>query len=323
MKHVLSISAALLLAASQAQPAMAQKNGNLVSQAVAAEGGADALRALKGLSIRAQVKYWGPEQSETPGGEARVYGDGNLTITWDLARGMARTELDRDQKYPAPEKLKYTETVTPTMGMLTNQQGANSAMSGVRLATHLRELTRASPTLMLTALDQPGSVGPMGPQRMGKQSMPAVSLTAGGTKFTVLFDSKTKLPAVIRTRDDDNVVGDANYDLELGDWKTVAAPRSRIRCPTRSTASRFSGSPIPTSAPIPRSRPTPSTSPTTSSRRPRDRRPAMCRISGCCAGSSFHAMPIPMRSSIRQAAASSWSSLRPMCSTCRAPAPTT
>ena len=94
MKHVLSISAALLLAASQAQPAMAQKNGNLVSQAVAAEGGADALRALKGLSIRAQVKYWGPEQSETPGGEARVYGDGNLTITWDLARGMARTEFE-------------------------------------------------------------------------------------------------------------------------------------------------------------------------------------------------------------------------------------
>jgi len=225
MKHALSISAALLLAASQAQPAMAQKNGNLVSQAVAAEGGADALRALKGLSIKAQVKYWGPEQSETPGGEARVYGDGNLTITWDLARGMARTELDRDQKYPAPEKLKYTETVTPTMGMLTNQQGANSAMSGVRLATHLRELTRASPILMLTALDQPASVGPMGPQRMGKQSMPAVSLTAGGTKFTVLFDSKTKLPAVIRTRDDDNVVGDANYDLELGDWKTVGGAK--------------------------------------------------------------------------------------------------
>jgi hypothetical protein len=94
-------------------------------------------------------------------------------------------------------------------------------MSGTRVATHLRELMRASPTLLLAALDQPASVGPMGPQKMGNQSLPAIALTAGGTKFTILFDGKTHLPTVIRTRDDDNVFGDANYDLELGDWKAV------------------------------------------------------------------------------------------------------
>ncbi len=222
MKYLLPITAALFLAASQAQPALAQNGANnLVKQALAAEGGADALRALKGVAIKAEAKYWGPEQSEKAGGEPRFYGDANITVTWDLARGMARTELDRDQKYPAAEKLKYTETVLPSMGMLTNQQGANSAMSGVRLATHLRELTRASPTLLLAAIDDPKSVGAMGPQKLGKQSLPAVSLTAGGTKFTVLFDSKTHLPAAIRTRDDDNIAGDSNYDLVLDDWKPV------------------------------------------------------------------------------------------------------
>jgi glyoxylase-like metal-dependent hydrolase (beta-lactamase superfamily II) len=229
MKYALAMSTALLLAMIQVQPAMAQKNGNnsLVSQAIAAEGGADALRALKGVGIKADVKLWGPEQSESPGGAPRDYGIANLTITWDLARGMARTEWDRDQKYPSADKLKYTETVLPTMGMLTNTAGypanqlGNFPMSGTRVATHLRELMRASPTLLLAALDQPASVGPMGPQKMGNQSLPAIALTAGGTKFTILFDSKTKLPAVIRTRDDDNVFGDANYDLELGDWKAV------------------------------------------------------------------------------------------------------
>src|ERR1700704_124976 len=221
MKYAFAMSAALLLGLTQVQPAMAQKNGNsLVNQAITAEGGADALRALKGLSIKADAHFYGPEQSETAGGPARDYGTADITITWDLAKGMAATTLTRDQKYPAPEKLKYTEIVTPTAGAVTDEKGS-TGMSGVRLATHLRELMRASPTLLLTALDDPKSVGAMGPQKMGSHSMPAIALTAGGTKFTILFDSNTKLPAVIRTRDDDNVVGDANYDLELGDWKAV------------------------------------------------------------------------------------------------------
>jgi glyoxylase-like metal-dependent hydrolase (beta-lactamase superfamily II) len=221
MKHVLSMSAALLLGLIQVQPAMAQKNGNsLVNQAIAAQGGAEALRSLKALNIKADAHFYGPEQSETAGGPPRDYGTANLTITWDLAKGMARTDFDRDQKYPAPEKLKYAEIVTPTMGAQTDEKGS-TGMSGIRLATLLRELTRASPTLLLTAVEDPKSASAMGPQKMGKASMPAVGITAGGTKFTVMFDSKTHLPAVIRTRDDDNVFGDSDYDLVLGDWKAI------------------------------------------------------------------------------------------------------
>src|SRR5207244_13122490 len=78
-----------------------------------------------------------------------------------------------------------------------------------------------SPTLLLRAVDDPSSVGAMGPQKLGGKSLPAIALTAGGTKFTVMFDSKTHLPAAIRTKDDDNVQGDADFDLVLGDWKAV------------------------------------------------------------------------------------------------------
>ena len=62
MKYAL-ISAALLLGVSQAQPALAQKPSDLVAQAVKAQGGADALRALKGIAIKGEAKFWEPGQS--------------------------------------------------------------------------------------------------------------------------------------------------------------------------------------------------------------------------------------------------------------------
>jgi len=51
--------------------------------------------------------------------------------------------------------------------------------------------------------------------------LPAVSFTDGPTTFTILFDPKTHLPAAVRTRDDDNINGDSNFDLVLTNWKAV------------------------------------------------------------------------------------------------------
>src|SRR5437870_12719627 len=94
-------------------------------------------------------------------------------------------------------------------------------MSGIRIATHQRELERASPWLLVKALDEPGKVRAAGSQKLGQQSLPAVSYTDGPTTFTILFDPKTHLPAAVRTRDDDNINGDSNFDLVLTDWKPV------------------------------------------------------------------------------------------------------
>jgi len=133
MKYTLSISAALLLAMSQAQPSLAQNGAsNLVKQAIAAEGGADALRALKGLAIKGEAKFWEPGQSKVAGGEPKLLEEATFTITWDLAKGMARTEWDRDHKYPDPVlKINYIETVLPTLGFVTDQQGAKGCQASV------------------------------------------------------------------------------------------------------------------------------------------------------------------------------------------------
>jgi len=216
MKYAL-ISAALLLGIGPAQLALAQQPSELVAQAIKAQGGADALRALKGVTIKGEAKFWEPGQSFVVGGEPRPLGDATFTTTWDLANGMARTEWDRDQKYPAPIRLKYTETVLPTLGYVTDDKGS-TAMSGIRVAAQLRELNRAAPTILLKA----SGAKPDGTQQLGKQTLPAASFVDGGTRFTILFDRAGHLPAAIRTRDDDNIYGDSNYDLVLSDWKAVS-----------------------------------------------------------------------------------------------------
>jgi glyoxylase-like metal-dependent hydrolase (beta-lactamase superfamily II) len=228
MKNIIryALPAAWLLAASLGQPALAQGTpGDLVKQAITAEGGVEALRGLKGLSVKGDAKFWEPGQSHAAGGEPRFLGDATFTITWDLAKGVARTDWDRDQKYPDPPiKLKYSEILLPATGFVTDAKGSQP-MSRIRVAAQLRELKRAAPRLLLDAMDDPSNVRAAEPQRLGQQSLPAVSFTDQGTNFTILFDAGTHLPAAIRTRDDDNIYGDSNYDLVLGDWKAVGGAK--------------------------------------------------------------------------------------------------
>jgi glyoxylase-like metal-dependent hydrolase (beta-lactamase superfamily II) len=93
------------------------------------------------------------------------------------------------------------------------------------LAALLRELKRSSPRLLLDAMDDPSNVRAAEPQRLGQQSLPAVSFADQGTTFTILFDRETHLPAAIRTRDDDNIHGDSSYDLVLADWKAAGGAK--------------------------------------------------------------------------------------------------
>jgi glyoxylase-like metal-dependent hydrolase (beta-lactamase superfamily II) len=202
-----------------------QTAGDLVKQAVDAQGGADALRRLTGLTAKGNAQFWEPGQSLVAGGEPRPLGTATFDITWDLAKGMAKTIWDRDQQYPPPAaKMSYTETVLPTLGFVTTGT-TNQPMSSIRVAAHLRELERASPRLLLKALDASANVRGVMPQQMGNRYFPAISLMDGGTTFIILFDPATKLPAAIRTRDDDNIAGDSNYDLVLGDWTNVGGAR--------------------------------------------------------------------------------------------------
>jgi glyoxylase-like metal-dependent hydrolase (beta-lactamase superfamily II) len=128
-------------------------------------------------------------------------------------------------KYPAVEKVKYSEVRYPTYGAVIDDKGEAKPMSGIRMAANIREGGRASPKLLLTALDSPQSLSAIEDQKLDSQTLPAVVFTQGPTKFIILFDRTTKLPVAVRTRDEDNIWGDSNYDMVLNDWTTVSGAK--------------------------------------------------------------------------------------------------
>src|SRR6266481_5673808 len=225
MWRILVPTVAFVFGAALAQPAAAQSGADLVRQSVAAQGGAAALSSAKTTIIKGEAKHWEPGQSYSPTGEARFLGDSTYTQTVDNATRTARVDWDRDMKYPFIERLKYSEITTPTFGVLIDDKGAQRPMSGIRLAAHWRERERASPRLLVRALDAPDSISALPDQKIGDRSLPAVSIKTRAGTFTVLFDRTTHLPAAIRTRDADNVYGDSNYDMILSDWKDVGGTK--------------------------------------------------------------------------------------------------
>lgn len=222
---LLLVALTLGVTATQAAWAQAPAPIDLVRQAVEAQGGVDALRNLKRLSIKGEVRHWEPEESYAAGGQPVFTDHSTFVLSWDIEHGMARTDLDRAIQFPAVTHDVYSEVVTPRLGyadvagtdLVINQSDlppkGQQAMSGIRLAAHLRELGRASPTLLLKALDAPQNVRALSDQTLG-----------GGT-FSGAFGGyfpPISLPAAIRTLDDDWLIGDSNYDLILSDWRPVA-----------------------------------------------------------------------------------------------------
>ncbi len=220
MKLALALSVALLLALGQPQTAHAQHK-ELIAQAVAAQGGAPALRALKLVWLKADAAHWDVGQTLVPGGEPRFLGNSTIEMVWDLANGQARSTWDRDKKYPFPRRDRFTEVVLPTLGYVIDDKGESRPMSGIRVATALRELERISPLLMLQVMEAQRGVRPLANELLNKRAMLAIGYEHGNSNFIILLDPTTKLPAAIRTREDDNVEGDSNFDVVFGDWKTV------------------------------------------------------------------------------------------------------
>jgi glyoxylase-like metal-dependent hydrolase (beta-lactamase superfamily II) len=74
----------------------------------------------------------------------------------------------------------------------------------------------------LKALDEPQKLSPLPDQMFDGEPLPSVAFTDGDANFTILFDRTTKLPAAVRSLDDDAIYGDVKYDLVFSDWKPVS-----------------------------------------------------------------------------------------------------
>jgi Metallo-beta-lactamase superfamily len=232
MKQVLVALFSAFLLASCATPTREQ---GLVNRAVDAMGGAERLAGIKTIAFRGTAKYWEPEQSDAPGGEARFANESNFSGIIDGASRASRIDWVRNFAYPAPRTFNFSEITTPEAGYVigVDSNGRNAqnqkasppahSMSGLRLATAQRELRRGGSAGLMLAM-----------QRSADKVQPAADINgqpaASFDGFIVAFDPASGLPSRVRSLDYDNIWGDVNYDVVFSDWRDVGGvkiPMSR------------------------------------------------------------------------------------------------
>ena len=143
---------------------------DLVKAAVTAEGGADALKSLKGLAVKGTAKHWEPGQSYKADGEPRFLGDTAFTVDGRPGQAPRRLRVDRAMIYPPPVDSQIYRSVTPTLGFVTATNGQHGGLRH-RVAAQLREFERSSPTLLLKAMDDAKNLCAAGTQKLGEASL--------------------------------------------------------------------------------------------------------------------------------------------------------
>jgi glyoxylase-like metal-dependent hydrolase (beta-lactamase superfamily II) len=206
------------------------KEQGLVNKAADAMGGAQALSGIKTVNSTGTTKFWEPEQSDVPGGEARFAAEAKVATATDVTSRTTRTDYEKNFAYPAPRTFTYSEIVKPDAGYVigvdSNGRNAESmkanppahSMSGYRLATTQREQMRGSASgLIAGMLANPGAVQPAADVVVQGRSLPAVSYQG----LIVAFDPQTGLPERVRSLDYDNIWGDVTYDYVYSQWQEI------------------------------------------------------------------------------------------------------
>ncbi len=185
------------------------------------------------LTARGSVQAWDPGESESVADLTKPdWGTSTFVHRWDHAQGLMRTEWVRPR---AGGGMRiYTEIFSPdggyvvgndANGALTSRaiQGPNNqplhTMSGLRLRALLREQERSF--IVIGMHENPERISDYPAQTVGGKRYPAVQYRGDSGTFIVMFDPATHLPAIARTRDFDQLMGDADFDATFSDWRNV------------------------------------------------------------------------------------------------------
>src|SRR5687767_15090321 len=194
--------------------------------------GAQARETLVTLTTRGSMQQWDPGQSRAVSNlMVPDWGTSTFVQRWDRSRASVRTEWVRPRAGGGTRN--YTEILTDTGGYVigsdangaqparaVQSQGNNpqplKAMSGLRSRALLREVERDG--IVFFMYDRPGRVSDYPAQTVGGRTYPAVQFRGDHGTYIVMFDPQTRLPAIVRTRDFDQFMGDANFDATYTDW---------------------------------------------------------------------------------------------------------
>lgn len=179
------------------------------------------------------MKQWDPGESESVADLLKPdWGTASFTHVWDHTRDAWRSEWVRPRAGGGTRS--YTEIFGLTGGYVFGAdvngampartlqvQGAppRHTMSAVRLRALLREQERDQ--IMTSMHENPQRVTSLSAQISGGKTYPSVQYKGDNGTFVVMFDPQTHLPAVVRTRDFDGHMGDADFDAAYSDWRQV------------------------------------------------------------------------------------------------------
>jgi glyoxylase-like metal-dependent hydrolase (beta-lactamase superfamily II) len=197
--------------------------------------GAQAPETLLIMTAKGSMEQWDPGQSQSVSNlMVPDWGKSTFTQTWDRSRSAVRTEWVRPRAGGGTRN--YTEILTDTGGYVIGNdangaqparaiqtQGNNpqplKTMSSIRARALLREVERNG--IVFAMHDRPARVSDFPAQTIGGRTYPAVQFRGDHATYTVMFDPQTKLPAIVRTRDFDQFMGDANFDATYADWREI------------------------------------------------------------------------------------------------------
>ena len=197
--------------------------------------GAQARETLLTMTAKGSMQQWDPGQSQSVSNlMVPDWGTSTFTQVWDRSRSAVRTEWVRPRAGGGTRN--YTEILTDTGGYVigndangaqparaVQSQGANpqplKPMSSLRSRALLREVERNGIVFFMN--DRLGRVSDYPAQNVGGRTYPAVQFRGDHGTYIVMFDPQTRLPAVVRTRDFDQFMGDANFDATYSDWRDV------------------------------------------------------------------------------------------------------
>jgi glyoxylase-like metal-dependent hydrolase (beta-lactamase superfamily II) len=195
------------------------------------DGGAQARETLVTVTSRGSMQQWDPGESRAVA-DLMVpdWGTSTFVQRWDRSKEMVRTDWVRPR---AGGGTRTFSEIAESAGGYVIGNDVNGAMpqrtiqgttplhtmSGLRLRAIMRELERTN--IVLEMYDNPERVSNLPAQTVDGKTYPAVQFQGEHGTFIVMFDPATSFPAIVRTRDFDYLMGDANFDATMSDWRPV------------------------------------------------------------------------------------------------------
>lgn len=205
--------------------AWAQPAKVYVDSAVVAVGGLEVLLSLKSLRSVSHGENFEPEQTLRPGDEPRKVSTFSCTMVRDLTNGRVRYEWQRETFSPIAATWRYAEIINGDSGAILGADGIRSperrAASAARIAARRKELSRASVSVLLTALTRSSSLLRLMDQVIQGRLQYVVSYDDGGHLAIIAIDAQSRLPTKVGFLEDDPLHGDTLNELFFADWRQV------------------------------------------------------------------------------------------------------